>query len=64
MFKQLRLGATLVAAIALLVTGCGATADRAEPGSAASDDPCPASGSWFRTPLVVGMTPPPVRPPR
>ena len=64
MFKQLRLGATLVAATALLVTGCGATADRAEPGSAASGEPLPVSGSWFRTPRVVDMTRPLARPPR
>ena len=64
MFKQLRLGATLVAATALLVTGCGATADQAEPGRLHRTSPCPASGSWCRIPLVVDMTPPRARPPR
>jgi putative tricarboxylic transport membrane protein len=52
MFKQLRLGATLVAATALLVTGCGATADQAEPGSAASDEPL--SGLRFMVPNTAG----------
>jgi putative tricarboxylic transport membrane protein len=52
MFKQLRLGATLVAATALLVTGCGATAERAEPGSAASDEPL--AGLRFMVPNTAG----------
>ena len=52
MFKQLRLGATLVAATALLVTGCGATADKAEPGSAASNEPL--SGLRFMVPNTAG----------
>lgn len=52
MFKQLRLGATLVAATALLVTGCGATADRAEPGSATSDEAL--SGLRFMVPNTAG----------
>jgi putative tricarboxylic transport membrane protein len=52
MFKQLRLGATLVAATALLVTGCGATADREEPGSAASAGPL--TGLRFMVPNTAG----------
>ena len=52
MFKQLRLGATLVAATALLVTGCGATAERAEPGSEASAGPL--TGLRFMVPNTAG----------
>ena len=52
MFKQLRLGAALAAATALLVTGCGATADQAEPGSAASEEPL--SGLRFMVPNTAG----------
>src|SRR4029453_15727444 len=52
MFKQLRLGATIVAATALLVTGCGATADRAEPGSATSEEAL--SGLRFMVPNTAG----------
>jgi putative tricarboxylic transport membrane protein len=53
MFKQLRLGATLVAATALLVTGCGATADKAEPGGAAASAE-PLTGLRFMVPNTPG----------
>jgi len=52
MFKELRLGAALAAATALLLTGCGATADKAEPGSAASNEPL--SGLRFMVPNTAG----------
>ena len=41
-----------MAATALLVTGCGATAERAEPGSAASDEPL--AGLRFMVPNTAG----------
>ena len=52
MFKELRLGTALAAATALLLTGCGATADKAEPGSAASNEPL--SGLQFMVPNTAG----------
>lgn len=56
MFNKLRLGAVLVAASALLVTGCGATADRAEPGSSAgsADAAQPLTGVRFMVPNTPG----------
>ena len=38
MFSALRVGAALVSATALLLTGCGATADRAEPGASGASN--------------------------
>jgi putative tricarboxylic transport membrane protein len=52
MFKELRLSVALAAATALLLTGCGATADKAEPGSAASNEPL--SGLQFMVPNTAG----------
>ena len=52
MFKELRLGTALAAATVLLLTGCGATADKAEPGSAASNEPL--SGLQFMVPNTAG----------
>ena len=50
MFKQLRLGATLVAATALLVTGCGATAEGRNQGRRSRTSPGrpPVHGSEHR----------------
>jgi len=53
MFKRLKLGAALVATAALLTTGCGATADRAEPGSSAAADE-PLTGLRFMVPNTPG----------
>jgi putative tricarboxylic transport membrane protein len=53
MFKRLKLGAAIVAAAALLTTGCGATAERAEPGSSAAADE-PLSGLRFMVPNTPG----------
>jgi putative tricarboxylic transport membrane protein len=54
MIKRLRLGATLVAATALLVTGCGATADRPEPGGSAAASAEPLTGLRFMVPNTPG----------
>ena len=53
MFRRLKLGAALVAAAALLTTGCGATADRAEPGASAPADE-PLTGLRFMVPNTPG----------
>ena len=54
MFRKLRLGAALTAATVVLVTGCGATADRgAEPGGAAASDE-PLTGLRFMVPNTAG----------
>ncbi len=54
MFRKLRLGAALTAATVVLVTGCGATADRgAEPGGAAASDE-PLTGLRFMVPNTPG----------
>jgi putative tricarboxylic transport membrane protein len=53
MFRQLKLAAALVGAAALLTTGCGATADRAEPGASAPADE-PLAGLRFMVPNTPG----------
>jgi putative tricarboxylic transport membrane protein len=53
MFRRLKLGAALVAAAALLTTGCGATADRAEPGASAPANE-PLTGLRFMVPNTPG----------
>jgi putative tricarboxylic transport membrane protein len=53
MFRRLKLGAALVAAAALLTTGCGATADRAEPGASAPAGE-PITGLRFMVPNTPG----------
>jgi putative tricarboxylic transport membrane protein len=53
MIRRLKLGAALVAAAALLTTGCGATADRAEPGASAPADQ-PLTGLRFMVPNAPG----------
>ncbi len=53
--RRLRLGAALAAAAALLVTGCGATADKAEPGTSAGPGSSePLSGLRFMVPNTAG----------
>ena len=53
MFRRLKLGAALAAAAALLTTGCGATADQAEPGGSAAGDE-PVAGLRFMVPNTAG----------
>ena len=53
MFRRFKLGAAVIAAAALLTTGCGATADRAEPGSSAPADE-PLTGLRFMVPNTPG----------
>jgi putative tricarboxylic transport membrane protein len=55
MFSKLRLGAALAAATALLVAGCGATADKTTPGaSAGSSSNEPLTGLRFMVPNTPG----------
>ncbi len=51
---KLKLGAAVIAAGALLVSGCGATANRAQPGSSASGGDQPISGLRFMVPNTPG----------
>src|SRR5688572_7868355 len=53
MFGRLKLGAALVAAAVIVTTGCGATADRAEPGASAPADE-PLTGLRFMVPSTPG----------
>ena len=53
MFRRLKLGVAVVAAAALLTTGCGATAKRAEPGSSAPANE-PITGLRFMVPNTAG----------
>jgi putative tricarboxylic transport membrane protein len=52
MFKGLRLGTALAAATALLLTGCGATADKGEPGGSGSTEDL--TGLRFMVPNTPG----------
>jgi putative tricarboxylic transport membrane protein len=52
MFKGLTLGTALAAATALLLTGCGATANKAKPGGSAGSEPL--SGVRFMVPNTAG----------
>jgi putative tricarboxylic transport membrane protein len=54
MFRRAHAGAALVAAAMLLVSGCGATADRAEPGASASGQNQPITGLRFMVPNTPG----------
>jgi putative tricarboxylic transport membrane protein len=54
MFRRLQAGAALVAASMLLVSGCGATADRAEPGASASGEAQAITGLRFMVPNTPG----------
>ena len=53
MFTRLKLGAAVVAAAALFASGCGATANRGEPGGSAPADE-PISGLRFMVPNTAG----------
>ena len=53
MFRRAKISAALVTAVALLAGGCGATADRAEPGGSAAADQ-PLTGVRFMVPNTAG----------
>ncbi len=54
MLKRIKLSAALVAASALLLSGCGATADRTEPGSSEPAASGPITGLRFMVPNTAG----------
>ena len=54
MLKRIKMSAALVAASALLVSGCGATADRPEPGSSEEAASGPITGLRFMVPNTAG----------
>ena len=54
MLKRIKMSAALVAASALLVSGCGATADRPEPGSSEPAASGPITGLRFMVPNTAG----------
>ena len=54
MLKRMKMSAALVAASALLLAGCGATADRPEPGSSEAASAGPITGLRFMVPNTAG----------
>jgi putative tricarboxylic transport membrane protein len=54
MFNRLKLGAAVVAAAALFASGCGATANRGEPGAGSAPANEPVSGLRFMVPNTAG----------
>jgi putative tricarboxylic transport membrane protein len=54
MFTRMKMSAALVAASALLLSGCGATADRPEPGSSEAASSGPITGLRFMVPNTAG----------
>lgn len=54
MFDRVRMTAAVLAASAMLVTGCGATADRPEPGGSAPAASGPLTGLRFMVPNTAG----------
>ena len=54
MFTRFKISAVLLAASALLVSGCGATADRTEPGSSEAASSGPITGLRIMVPNTAG----------